>query len=1182
MLKSSASRRLLLTGIFAGGGLLQVHGAEAAEFKQSQVFWEQVDPAFGMVLGVERDVYSLDDKAGRFVLAVQCGKGKKTDTLEGRWRVECAGREIANGAGSLADGMLVVDHDLVGLEAGDYEIFGEVWGQNRKLAEQRRSFQLVAGQSPAPAREGRVPLIVPAGVPATALGYPMSFGVPFPKGVLSDLSQLRVVNERGEEIPAQFEVRSQWGRVPEAGVRWLGVDIRMPKTAAWWPERQQTPLYLEYGHPTATSPAKSKPESPKPKVRAVQEAEGIRVDTGVLSFLVRGEGYNLLDEVRLHGKPVLTQAGKGGAYLIDQEGAVYRTANDRKPKLTIEENGPLRSVVRVEGWYVKDGTSGEARNFRLPTEALCRFITRIESYAGLPWVRVLHQWINTSDSYHVAFQDVGFSLERPENRMAAFGVSDGSPEEVDVWKSGAYLVQHLADHFDLCRADGILITQGAKSDGSVQVTSPASGLLSIAHRETWQRFPKEIEVLPHEVRLHIWPKHGRAHPEIDPYARNTYHQLWFAHQGKQLDLRFPWETLFTVMRFADNPSMGIYQPASSAVGGVHSSAMGIALTSDFMIRFGENEEKEAGRQDIAAFNAQPTMLAHPDWLNRSGALGHVHPYDPERFKALEQGAEDTLLGMWELQDRSGEYGMFLYRGWHHNKHMGQGFWEPYRLYTAGHHYEPYLPWLYFARSGDPRYAEMGMATMRHFTDLGIIHHADPAYEHEEFHFRQKRLVGSTRHSNGFVLWGGDHAILAHLTSYGAIITAYYLTGDLRLREVVVDEWQKTLLTDRLNPQWTLAARHTKPKGGRDTNHPLGEMLDLYQLTYDPRLLALIQPCMETMEKNMTRWSKELPTVLDFRRTPRLKEQLIETVDAHWRDAQSNLYNAIAPIALPQRYALAAWMKPGKGYAKGVFAGGFEQTLTKLGKGFRKWDEPSPPAWQISDHTLDLPLAMSAVAETEAMKSNEPGGLFEQLPYAAERGAKVNTRIIVKEETDGPIILTFAGKIQSSNPRVRVFNQQGALLADETLPKGDTATITIPADGAVGEYAIQACFQSGEDVIQLPISSLKHEVYISEYWISLARNSFFIGAPNREDGTVEFAPGKSAFLLKNADGEIVGGREVADYDPAKPTRIPFPEGGLWFHSIRGGRYFSTAKGYPVIFSLSPEHFFKPEVIPPSIP
>jgi hypothetical protein len=339
--------------------------------------------------------------------------------------------------------------------------------------------------------------------------------------------------------------------------------------------------------------------------------------------------------------------------------------------------------------------------------------------------------------------------------------------------------------------------------------------------------------------------------------------------------------------------------------------------------------------------------------------------------------------------------------------------------------------------------------------------------------------------------------------------------------------------------------------------------------------------METMEKNMVRWSRELPTVLDFRRTPKLKQQLIEAVDAHWHDPQSSLYSAVTHLALPQRYALAAWIKPGKGYAKGAFSGDFEQKLIGLGKGFRNWEEPSEPAWQISDYTLDLPLAMAAVVETELVKSNESGGLSQQLPYASELGGNRDTRIIVKEESDGPIVLTFAGKIQSSTPRVRVLDQQGSLLADETLPAGDKATITIPADGVVGEYTVLACFQSGEDVIQLPISSLKYEVYVTGYWISLTRNSFFMGAPNREDGTVEFASGKNAFLLKNAGGETVGSHQVSEYDPAKSTRIPFPEGGVWFHSSKG-RYFNTPKGYPVIFSLSPESFFKPEMIRPLIP
>ena len=1153
---------LRAVGVAIAGMMLTFSSCGGAEFTSKAVPWQQVDAKFGVVLAVEREVYLPEDKVGRFVVALQCGNGKKPDDFEVKWSVRHGGKEIAGGVDSLREGMLVVDHTLEGLSRGSYEVEAEVLCRGAAVETVRRGFELGEREGGEPVRTGRIPLVAPAGVPPTGAGVPVSFGVPFPNAVLEDVSGLRVVDKNGREVPAQFSVRGRWGYSPAAGIRWLGVDMLAPQSAAWWPDRKETPFFLEYGKKRAQA-------APKAPLRVETVPEGVRVNTGPLAFLVRSNGFNLLDEVTLNGAPVLQQGSGGGAYVVDQEGAIYRAANDHQPSVAVEEAGPLRAVIRVEGWYVKDGATTGRVNFQLPTDKLCKFITRIEAYAGLPWVRVLHQWVNTSDSYQVSFRDIGFAFKRGGNTKAVFGVEEGKPLEADVEKEGVYLIQHLADRFDLCRESGKVLATGKRSDGSVQVFSPETGGFALANRETWQRFPKELEVLPGEVRLHLWPAHGRDHPEIDPFSRERYHQLWFAHQGQLLNLRFPWETLFSVMRYSDNPTIGIYKPAGTAMGGVHSSAMGIAVTSDFMIHFSPGEALEPARADLAAFNARPTLMVHPDWLDRTEALGPVHPYDPVRFPTFERAAEDILCGMWDLQDRTGEFGMFLYRGWHHSRYMGNGYWEPYRLYSAGHHYESYLPWLYYARSGNPAYLEMGLATIRHLSDLGIIHYDDPAYEHQEFFSRQKRLVGSTRHTNGFVLWGGDHAILAHLTSYGGLITAHYMTGDARLREVVVTEWQKTLLEDRLNPEWAKAARlHS----GRDNNNSLGEMLDLYQLTYDPRLLALIQPCVEVMEKNMVRWSRELPTVLAFRRTPQIQAQLIEAVEAHWKDYRTNLHNAIPWKKDPQRYALAAWLNPGKGYIKGAFFAGYEPTLLEMGGGFRQWEKPSPMACAIPDSLLHLPLIMAAAVQEEKQASPEKERLHWQMPYASGE----ENRIIVREDKDGEITLNFPGKINSTQARARAFDPNGKLVLDAPLPTGTGGRLVIPKDGVTGEYTILLRLSEMQDWIDLPMTSLPKEVYLGRQWHSAFYNVFYIGAPNAKDGTVEFGKGKTAFFFKDRQGNILATHEFSQNDPDQTLKVPFPEGGLWFHSSVG-RFFYVPKEAPVVFSLSPESFFMPTAL-----
>ena len=101
--------------------------------------------------------------------------------------------------------------------------------------------------------------------------------------------------------------------------------------------------------------------------------------------------------------------------------------------------------------------------------------------------------------------------------------------------------------------------------------------------------------------------------------------------------------------------------------------------------------------------------------------------------------------------------------------------------------------------------------MRCLTDVGVIHYDDPAYPHEELHFHQKRLVGSTKHTNGFNTWGGDHAIGAHLTCYNGILLAYYLTGDRSYLDSV-EQWRGTVTNDCANPNYRPADRSTLPDG----------------------------------------------------------------------------------------------------------------------------------------------------------------------------------------------------------------------------------------------------------------------------------------------------------------------------------------------------------------------------------
>lgn len=254
--------------------------------------------------------------------------------------------------------------------------------------------------------------------------------------------------------------------------------------------------YLEFG-PNIKSPAA--PQT----VRVNDTEEGIAVNTGPLQFLVRRRGFNVLDNVRLNGKAVVAAARQQGLYLVDHEGSVYRAANDAETTLKIEEQNSLRVVLRAEGWYVKDGTDGKKLNYTLPTDKLCKFVTRIEAYAGKPYVRVLSTWILTYDTFTVRIRDAGLSLPLLGIEQAQFGVENGAAIHQKVIADGVRLVQHLPHEFVVEDGKSRSLAKGKHSAGWVQAETP-DNIVAVEHRETWQRFPKEIEVLPTAIKLHIW------------------------------------------------------------------------------------------------------------------------------------------------------------------------------------------------------------------------------------------------------------------------------------------------------------------------------------------------------------------------------------------------------------------------------------------------------------------------------------------------------------------------------------------------------------------------------------------------------------------------------------------------------------------------------------------------------
>jgi len=114
---------------------------------------------------------------------------------------------------------------LTGLEKGKKYTAQVGTPFNRKLEMNSVTLDFTAGEVPVPAatRETSVLLTVTEPTDAPRSDWPLTSGVPFPKGVLASAENVKLFDESGKEIPAQFEKFADW---EDGSVKWLTVTFR--------------------------------------------------------------------------------------------------------------------------------------------------------------------------------------------------------------------------------------------------------------------------------------------------------------------------------------------------------------------------------------------------------------------------------------------------------------------------------------------------------------------------------------------------------------------------------------------------------------------------------------------------------------------------------------------------------------------------------------------------------------------------------------------------------------------------------------------------------------------------------------------------------------------------------------------------------------------------------------------
>lgn len=376
----------------------------------------------------------------------------------------------------------------------------------------------------------------------TSTSVPVTSGVPMSKGLCPNENTLRVQTAAGVDVPAQFRVLSRWS---DNSVRWVLVDF-MANTATGGGAYRLN----NGGSGSATGTA----------LNVNNSASSITVNTGVLSFTVSKTAFRLFESVlidrdgggTINDECLNTAALRG--IVVSDNSTDYLMNQIAPDSITVEEQGPLRVCLRVEGRH-RSAPAGADK---------LRYVVRIHAWNNLPYIKVVYSFKNMQNhgltnagaaseaaqlASHTDADSV--SMELPlalGGAPTAMFVGDSTTHQGSLTATqSATLLQNYSGTYDPTDGEnlpqpgayvpgtgdgsgdtltnawptsndtqisysvlgGIITGAGAKAPGAMQMAfsaSPNNLRVTAAVRDFWQQYPKALHAQADGLmRLDFWP-----------------------------------------------------------------------------------------------------------------------------------------------------------------------------------------------------------------------------------------------------------------------------------------------------------------------------------------------------------------------------------------------------------------------------------------------------------------------------------------------------------------------------------------------------------------------------------------------------------------------------------------------------------------------------------------------------
>ncbi len=594
---------------------------------------------------------------------------------------------------------------------------------------------------------GEKPPAVPTGV---------SWGVPFPQGVIQRNAPF-MLTSGNNRFPLQTWPLAYW---PDGSIKWYGFATVVPAGFAG-------PATL-----AMNSAALSGDFHTYPPITVKNDGKSLLIDNG-FQYSIPLTGAKILNSISVHGKSI---AGPAQLVCILQHGP-STDPNLSPPReqftsaikqVTVEQSGPVRVVVKIEGMH----RGAVSKREWLP------FVVRLYFFCGQTDIRLVHTIVFDGDQEKDFIRGLGLQFDvplrdEPRNRTVHFAGSDGGLWSEPLQPGGGSIAQESGQNFSgnpvfLKNAiwDDFKLSQPTPHGFTiVKRTNPKStwlfsnagkrapglafagdlgGGLAVSVKNFWQSFPSALEI------------HHASAPSAQLIA-----WLW-SPDAPEMD-----------MRFYDTHAHGLDASYEDVQPGL-STAYGVARTSELTLSPCAAWLSKADTVALAESAQQHPLLAcAPETIHSTGVFGvwSLPDRDTAFKKSIEDGL-DSVLAFYQRQvdDRSW-YGFWQFGDFMHSYSFARHVWH---YDWGGHAWDntelgaPLWLWYSYLRNGRADLFRLAEAHTRNTSETCV------------YHLGPMKGLGS-RHN---VIKWGDGAKEVRVSQAAHWRFFYYLTTDERTGDIM--------------------------------------------------------------------------------------------------------------------------------------------------------------------------------------------------------------------------------------------------------------------------------------------------------------------------------------------------------------------------------------------------------------